>query len=498
MLLKKLVGMLLFVLGMTGMLRSQTTGTISGTISGAPFGGIDVHIMTVDYVSAAVVFRDTVRTDLSGYYESHYNISAPSGKGWVWVSFDNCIPVFITDSVYWDTTLAYKDPVLDFDYCLSSSCQAMFTYTASGFTINLNNTSTSTSPPGTLRYTWSFGNGDFSNDSAPQYLFGSPGVYEICLHMVDSAASCYSTYCQSVSILMTGMVITGEVNVASEPPSAAMIYLMAVNNQEFEVVDSLLLNDTTGQTFIFPVNSGTYHLKAFLLSYDPDFGDYLPTYYLQSLGWTNSTAVIITDSSSWDNNIDLLPSISTAGNAVIAGRVAWAGSNAPYSGASILLTNNNGEGMAYAQTDEEGHYEFNNLYAGNYQVFVDIPGKTSYIRKINLPVNDSRVEDADFIVGEEYITTAIGEDEELTFSEFYPNPVQDVLHAELVVGQAVIARVMVLDLSGKVYLRKEADLLPGKNLIELEMGGMPAGGYVLYVITDNLFLSEKLIRSADR
>lgn len=78
----------------------------------------------------------------------------------------------------------------------SGSCQASFSYTFnSPNTLVFSNTSSS----GT-NYYWNFGDGQTSTSYSPTHMYAQSGLYLICLTMVDSAAGCSDTFCDSVYV----------------------------------------------------------------------------------------------------------------------------------------------------------------------------------------------------------------------------------------------------------------------------------------------------------
>jgi len=83
-------------------------------------------------------------------------------------------------------------------------CQASFAYYDSLGHISFVNTSTGINFV-TAQYYWDFGDGFTSTDVNPFHTYNGPGPYYVCLTISDSAAGCYSTFCDSVYIgLNTG------------------------------------------------------------------------------------------------------------------------------------------------------------------------------------------------------------------------------------------------------------------------------------------------------
>lgn len=76
-------------------------------------------------------------------------------------------------------------------------------------------------------YTWDFGNGFVSNLNTPVTTINSPGIYEICLNMMDTVNMCSDTFCDTITIDSLGNVfrssMTGNVAIrVSRAPQNGM------------------------------------------------------------------------------------------------------------------------------------------------------------------------------------------------------------------------------------------------------------------------------------
>lgn len=61
------------------------------------------------------------------------------------------------------------------------------------------NTSAPNTTPNVI-FTWSFGDGAFSNEVSPQHEYAKPGVYQVCLKMQVTNSSCIKYICKEVAI----------------------------------------------------------------------------------------------------------------------------------------------------------------------------------------------------------------------------------------------------------------------------------------------------------
>ena len=73
----------------------------------------------------------------------------------------------------------------------------------------------------------------------------------------------------------------------------------------------------------------------------------------------------------------------------------------------------------------------------------------------------------------------------------YPNPVTDILNIDLTKLGNEAVNITVLDLTGK---QLQQQLLMGQTVTQVDVTGLPKGGYILHVATKQLELSHKFIR----
>lgn len=63
-----------------------------------------------------------------------------------------------------------------------------------------------TSQGNNLFYTWSFGNGFISNNPLPFTTINNPGIYEICVSILDTINNCSDSFCDTITIDSLGNV----------------------------------------------------------------------------------------------------------------------------------------------------------------------------------------------------------------------------------------------------------------------------------------------------
>lgn len=469
------------------------SGVVSGTISGAPPAGIDVRISMYDPGMTVVVFRDTVTTNLTGYYESSYSFPTPPAKGIVWVDFSDCFSTINSDSAGWNNLTT--NPVLDFNYCDFSSCTAIFSHVNTGLTVNFTSFSGSIAPD-SLDYFWRFGDGNTSTEKHPVHTFSVPGTYTVCLSLYDSVLVCTSSFCEVVTLVnpSSGITLSGRVTASGSRPGLAMVYLFrASTNGSFTLQDSMQISDLETGEYIFDVTAGTYCVNAVLSPFNPDYDRYFPTYYKNSLSWTTSTGIVVTTENSFGNDIPLLEGMSTSGPGFIGGKVSWE-MGSPCTGALVILMNESGEGIVHTLSDGEGNYRFPDLSYGVYEIFVEIVAKTAYHRIVELSPGHEREENADFIVRDAYITTGVAEMEKVEASGIYPNPASDRIQLAIVAKQALSATLFISDPTGRQMMERSLSLQAGQQFLEISIAHLPKGVYLLHLSTAEVHITRRVAK----
>lgn len=113
-----------------------------------------------------------------------------------------------------------------------------------------------TSQGNNLFYTWSFGNGFISNNPLPFTTINNPGVYEICLSILDTVNNCGDTFCDTITIDSLGnvyrSVMSGNVGilVSGAPQPNALLTTVDVKNVATDI--TIVPNPSNG---IFNLNT---------------------------------------------------------------------------------------------------------------------------------------------------------------------------------------------------------------------------------------------------
>jgi PKD repeat protein len=85
---------------------------------------------------------------------------------------------------------------------VNNSCEASFTSTVSGSSVQFNNSSTAGTGDDIISYSWNFGDSTSSNQKNPSHEYNSAGTFNICLTIITKLG-CTSTICRIVTIVPT-------------------------------------------------------------------------------------------------------------------------------------------------------------------------------------------------------------------------------------------------------------------------------------------------------
>ena len=375
-------------------------------------------------------------------------------------------------------------------------CQAsFFAFPADSVPASLSYKFINTSEPGYSSHKWSFGDGTASADYSPVHTFATPGLYNVCLTIWDSAGYCQSTFCLEIFAgeANGNYIISGNVLAGNTVADQGIVWLIGNNNYYY--AETLI--DSAGTYNFSGVPAGSYYIYAMLTPGSPEFFAYMPTYYVNSLTWQGATVV-----SSGEPNafypISLVPSIFwSQGNASITGNINWGGTfkseGNPAANVEVVLFNNAGVPIAYAFSNNDGSFEFNNLPYGEYTLHAEMTGKITETVVVILSENSSTAH-INFVVTASAISLLGSNDPaspNLIAGNPYPNPVGETLYLDLQTTAPGNAIIEIIDLYGRIIRTESIVLTGGTKRISITTGDLTNGVYLLKVKTEG---RESLLR----
>jgi len=180
---------------------TQVQVNISGHVTEGPVGSPvpmqPVFFSIVTGNDSVNMINDFVLTNDSGFYS--YDFPMAGSLAIADISTPDCNGTMLLYTHVIDSSM--RMITQDFYICHSTSCQASFTYYPD------------TVPTGSLyqfidlsdgditSWSWSFGDGGYSQEQNPVHLYQEEGTYEVCLAV--SGPVCQSTWCETVTVILT-------------------------------------------------------------------------------------------------------------------------------------------------------------------------------------------------------------------------------------------------------------------------------------------------------
>jgi len=380
-------------------------------------------------------------------------------------------------------------------------CQASYTYTTTGNTVAFASSMASGAAPYT--YLWDLGDGNTSQVAHPTHIYSTSGSYIVCLTVTDTIG-CTSVYCDSVVVNNGGSFgyLSGMVIADSLFPAQAVVHLISYDSTTSSF--TVTATDTTLQgNFTFSnIPSGHYLVRAALLTSDPNFSNYLPTYYTQTLYWTNATAVNVDPSIFQFIVVPLIQGTNSTGVAVgqnfIGGTVGLSifkgGGAAP--NVPVFILEQDMTAFDYTLTDSNGDYEFQDLPNGVYYIYVEEIGLLSTPIQVTVNNGTTSIDDVDFEMGNYYVTFT-DTDEILSIEQLsvFPNPVQSQLNVQLTLTQSMDVNITVMNVTGQVIRQNQYQMINGQNDVVIPTSDLPSGVYMLRLETNDGVVTEKFVKN---
>jgi PKD repeat protein len=364
-------------------------------------------------------------------------------------------------------------------------------------------------PDPNIFYSWDFGDGNTGTGPSITHTYAATGAYTVILTITDSI-NCNNRAVQIISTTPqspTNNLLFGQVMVNGVPALDVTVYLIEYDSiaGTLTAIDTFVSDPSLGFSGIFFFNApaGDFLLKAALSPTDPDFANYLPTYYGDVLTW--DSAMMVNAAQFPLAFVNLQAGANTGGPGFIGGLISQgAGKNGegdPMEGMSVMVMDQNGMPITHSISHEDGTYEITGLAYGTYHVIVEFWGKTSQYHTITLSPSSPSATNVNFAVNEDFIeavspSTSISDILDLASMRLFPNPTQGQTNLELDLRAASPLELTISDLSGKRISLQQIEAPAGRQRIELNTEQIPQGIYFLNISADGEFsYSTKLIKN---
>jgi hypothetical protein len=325
---------------------------------------------------------------------------------------------------------------------------------------------------------------------------------------ITDANSCVTNGAVSISANGTDPIIFGKVSLSSTGINNGVVELLGNSSASLAMVAYATTNVDANGNYVFSgVPAGSYLLSA--EADDITYPFAAKTYYVNANNWLDATTISATCNTSAERNINLIGFSSLTGNDNIEGTIRGFDSGKtntigdPIPGVDVSLEQNPG-GIMVAQTttDIDGKYQFNNVPAGNFSLYVDIPGVgMTSTHDINVTGTGITYSDKNFYVDSSLtiyatipVTTlsSVKENKKELVVKTYPNPFTSQLSVAINAEPNAVATIALYSVLGEKIVELESKLPRKNNHIALSnLDKLKTGVYILKIKVNQ---TEEIIR----
>ena len=225
------------------------------------------------------------------------------------------------------------------------------------------------------------------------------------------------------------------------------------------------------------------------------YGDFLPTYYGDVLHWEEATIINLPESTD-DAHIHLVAATTAPlGPGSISGMI---GNEAGRSGAAnipIILKSADPEMAFMTYSSSDGSFLFSGLALDNYEIFAEIPGKSTTPQPIVLDELHNTMSGIEMLILEEqiiFVDMGISDIFE-TSPVIYPNPVRDQVNISLDPVSPIALVISVTDITGRAVIMEEHQA-SGPETIILDASNLAKGVYNLRILAGGFMTNVKVVK----
>ncbi len=336
-----------------------------------------------------------------------------------------------------------------------SSCNASFTYLAnSPNTATFNNTS---SVAGVMQTIWDFGDGSTQvlyGNVNPTHTYATPGIYNVCIVVIDTVFPCIDSFCDSV--IITGTLL---------PCNASFISNINLNTANFTSTST-----GVGLTYLWWFGDGFTSTMA-----NPIHTYSLPGLYNVCLFVIDSSNACI---DSVCSNVTILP--PTSCNAQFTATI---------NGCNAILTNTT-TGSYNSGLWLLGNGSTQLLSTTNNVVTTSYP--TNGVYNVCLVVIDTLLGCIDSFCSPIVIfgcATAVDGFSNNHSVNLYPNPTQANAYLDIVSTKVEPIFIHIVDIMGKSLYSNQFNLAKGTNKVSIPVENFATGQYIIR-LTDSQAMSK--------
>jgi PKD repeat protein len=391
--------------------------------------------------------------------------------------YNVCLTIVTSDSC----TSTYCDNV--HVSSTTTNCESWITQSADYLTVHFEG---HTHSPYPTTYTWYMGDPDSTTMTGPSVTFTYPaaGNYTVTIVSMDSTG-CQFSNTKGISVTDVTHVY-GYVVAGTMPVDHGLIELIKSEGGALTVVDTKEFGDSAGLYLFENVAQGHYYIRASLLPSSAQYGQYVPTYYISAMNWSDANLVELGEPTN-PYNIEMVHAISYgAGSGTISGTIStntkMNDSGTPAPDVEVLLLNSSNEPLAFTVTDQNGQFSFQNMAFGDYTIYPEIIGKTTIPTLVTLDNAHASVATSFTIQGSNiagirdvmpaFVTS---------ISEVFPTPSTEKAHLTILAVRNTEITVSVYFITGQLAGESLFTLNPGTNRITVPVKDLSSGLYYLSI-----------------
>ncbi len=347
---------------------------------------------------------------------------------------------------------------------------------------------------------WDFGDGNTSTAQNPVHQYENPGEYEISLTVTKInpwGEDCVDTKSANMQtpdyFHIGGFIYTGNFPINNPDPTGdtAIVYLYRYHDD-----NNVMSMDTSEVTELGYFHSlflleDHYLIKVRLTNGSANAPYFFPAYFGDKKRWQHTPPLFLTDTSHYDVNVHLeeIPD-SEGGVGAIKGAVSHHSSTdarIPAHDSQILVFNSNDQAVAYAYSNENGEFTFENLALGTYTLYAESTGLFTEPVTITLGETNPTAFDVQLELFETDVTSVNDlAGTELAKLEVFPNPASDRIFIDAELSGDLL--ITINDLAGREILAINRQQADGQTAIDIS--ALTKGIYFLQVSSIHSGFSE--------
>ncbi|MCI4669829.1 MAG: PKD domain-containing protein [Bacteroidia bacterium] len=349
---------------------------------------------------------------------------------------------------------------------------------------------------------WDLGDGTTATGAFVAHTYASAGSYNVCLTLTDTSG-CSDSICKITPTLPPPNVfgVLGIVNLPGGAPALDFTaYLVVLDSAAgtLTAVDTFVSDPSLGPFFFFAPPNGDYRVKVALNPGDPNYANYLPTYYGDDPFWYNATVVNQLTFPLLD--ITMVGGSNPGGPGFIGGLISQGANRTTTNmveNIAVVLTDMNDAPLDYAVTNVSGEFRFENLAEGRYKVLVDMWGRTTEYYEVEISQGKTTVENINFEFNDVSIWKAVPTNVAPELEEtvkIYPNPATSFVNVELGLKEAKELKIVLINSLGQELMSQNSNFAAGTSVKGINLVNMPRGMYQIAIFEDGKpILTERIV-----